>query len=77
MQLLNAVGIPCLQAREDVTSGFSTRKKTQAKRFDPNSEYIRKWIPQDGYYEPVVDLKETREAALDAYVMMRRAKRDK
>jgi len=46
---------------------------TQAKRFDPQSVYIRKWVPQEGYPKPVVDLKKTREAALDAYVKMRRA----
>ena len=47
--------------------------QTQAKRFDPRNEYIRKWIPREGYPEPTVDLKKTREAALDAYVTMRRA----
>jgi len=50
--------------------------QTQAKRFDPQNVYIRKWIPQEGYPKPVVDLKETREAALDAYVTMRRERRD-
>jgi deoxyribodipyrimidine photo-lyase len=49
--------------------------ETQAKRFDPQSVYIRKWIPPDRNLKPVVDLKETREAALDAYVTMRRAHR--
>ena len=49
--------------------------ETQAKRFDPKNEYIGSWIPREGYPKPVVDLKETREAALDAYVTMRRAKR--
>jgi deoxyribodipyrimidine photo-lyase len=47
--------------------------QTQAKRFDPHNAYIRKWIPRDGYPQPGVDLKKTREAALDAYVTMRRA----
>jgi len=51
--------------------------ETQAKRFDPKSEYISKWMPQEGYSRPVVDLKETREAALDAYVAMRRTRPDK
>ena len=46
--------------------------ETQAKRFDPQNVYIRKWVPQEGYPKPVVDLKQTREAALDAYVTMRR-----
>jgi deoxyribodipyrimidine photo-lyase len=49
--------------------------QTQAKRFDPENNYIRKWIPREGYPEPTVDLKKTREAALDAYVTMRRAAR--
>ena len=48
----------------------------QAKRFDPGNEYIRRWLPADGYPAPVVDLKKTREAALDAYVTMRRAATD-
>jgi deoxyribodipyrimidine photo-lyase len=46
--------------------------QTQAKRFDPENEYIRRWIPAEGYPQPVVDLKKTREAALDAYVTMRK-----
>ena len=50
---------------------------TQAKRFDPQNTYIRKWVPQHGHPAPVVDLKKTREAALDAYVTMRRAHRAK
>ena len=50
--------------------------QTQAKRFDPENEYIRRWIPAEGYPAPIVDLKKTREAALDAYVTMRRAATD-
>jgi deoxyribodipyrimidine photo-lyase len=46
----------------------------QAQRFDPENEYIRKWIAGAGYPKSVVDLKKTREAALDAYVTMRRAR---
>jgi deoxyribodipyrimidine photo-lyase len=45
----------------------------QARRFDPDSAYIGRWIAPKAYPKPVVDLKETREAALDAYVAMRRA----
>jgi deoxyribodipyrimidine photo-lyase len=45
----------------------------QAKRFDRKNDYIRKWIPRDGYPQPIVDLAKTRAAALDAYVTMRRA----
>ena len=47
--------------------------ETQAKRFDPDNSYIEAWIPKGGYPRPVVDLKKTRAAALDAYVTMRRA----
>jgi deoxyribodipyrimidine photo-lyase len=47
----------------------------QARRFDPKSEYIHQWVPRQGHPEPVVDLKRTREAALDAYAQMRRAAR--
>jgi len=46
---------------------------TQAERFDPENRYIKAWAPKEGYPNPVVDLKQTREAALDAYVTMRRA----
>lgn len=49
---------------------------TQAKRFDPDNLYIRKWVPAEDYPQPIVDLKETREAALEAYVTMRRAAKD-
>jgi deoxyribodipyrimidine photo-lyase len=57
---------------------------TQAKRFDPDSAYIGKWIPQlgtgtaepHGYPSPIVDLRGTREEALEAYESMRRATRD-
>jgi deoxyribodipyrimidine photo-lyase len=47
--------------------------ETQAERVDPDNRYIDTWVPKQGYPHPVVDLKETREAALDAYVTMRRA----
>ena len=49
---------------------------TQAKRFDPERRYIEQWIPRESYPAPIVDLKKTREAALDAYVIMRRATRN-
>jgi deoxyribodipyrimidine photo-lyase len=49
--------------------------QTQAKRFDPDHEYIRTWLPES-LPKPVVDLKKTREAALDAYVTMQRARRE-
>ena len=47
--------------------------ETQAERFDPDNTYIDAWVPKEGHPNPVVDLRETREAALDAYVTMRRA----
>ena len=42
----------------------------QAKKFDPNGEYIRQNVPEwgtDAYPAPIVDLGETRQAALAAY----------
>ncbi|HEY4213082.1 MAG TPA: deoxyribodipyrimidine photo-lyase [Steroidobacteraceae bacterium] len=50
---------------------------TQAKRFDPEGSYIRKWVPELGglsgsYPPPIVDLQRSRERALDAYQEMRR-----
>ncbi|WP_394285773.1 FAD-binding domain-containing protein, partial [Corynebacterium kefirresidentii] len=40
--------------------------ETQAKRFDPDGEYVRRWAPALSG-PPIVDLKESRQAALDAY----------
>ncbi|MFI5145491.1 MAG: cryptochrome/photolyase family protein [Ignavibacteria bacterium] len=43
---------------------------TQQQKFDPDFEYIRKWIPEFGtsaYPEPVVDLNYSRERAIEAY----------
>lgn len=43
---------------------------TQADKFDPNLEYIKKWIPEYGtpeYPDPIVDLKASRQKALEAY----------
>jgi len=42
----------------------------QAKKFDPRGEYVHRWVPEAGtdeYPEPMVDLRESRQAALDAY----------
>ena len=53
----------------------------QAKKFDPHSEYIRRWAPEYGADSedlappPIVDLGETRKAALAAYEQMRRTSR--
>ena len=44
--------------------------RTQAKKFDPDETYIRRWVPEYGtpsYPDPIVDLKESRQTALDAY----------
>lgn len=43
---------------------------SQAKKFDPNSEYIKKWVPEfgyDDYPEPIIDHKFARERALSTY----------
>ena len=40
--------------------------ETQAQRFDPDGEYVRRWAPALSA-PPIVDLKESRQAALDAY----------
>jgi deoxyribodipyrimidine photo-lyase len=45
----------------------------QARRFDPENKYVARWVPGREQLKPVVNLKATREAALDAYVAMRRA----
>ncbi|GAA2245240.1 DNA photolyase family protein [Herbiconiux moechotypicola] len=46
----------------------------QAEKFDPHGEYVKRWVPEFGtadYPEPMVDLKESRRAALDAYASIR------
>jgi deoxyribodipyrimidine photo-lyase len=46
----------------------------QATKFDPNASYITRYVPEVGtgaYPEPMVDLKESRRAALDAYATIR------
>jgi deoxyribodipyrimidine photo-lyase len=50
----------------------------QAEKFDPHGEYLRRWIPELGtedYPDPIVDLKESRAEALEAYGHVRRAGR--
>lgn len=42
---------------------------TQAKRFDPQSHYVRKWVKDST--KPIVDLATSREAALKAFKKMR------
>ncbi len=49
----------------------------QRQKFDPDGAYVRRWIPElgtDDYPEPIVDLKETRAAALAAYDQVRAAR---
>jgi deoxyribodipyrimidine photo-lyase len=44
--------------------------ETQAKKFDPESKYIKKWVPEYGtedYPEPIIDLNESRGRCLAAY----------
>jgi deoxyribodipyrimidine photo-lyase len=43
---------------------------TQAERYDRSGEYVLKWVSQSS--EPIVDLAQSRDAALDAYAEMRR-----
>ncbi len=48
----------------------------QATKFDAGREYQRKWIPEldsDDYPDPIVDLKQSRREALDAYDAVKRA----
>ncbi|WIE74800.1 deoxyribodipyrimidine photo-lyase [Curtobacterium sp. MCSS17_007] len=46
----------------------------QLERFDPHREYVRRWVPADeDRPEPMVDLRASRQRALDAYEQMRRA----
>ncbi|MBB5748760.1 deoxyribodipyrimidine photo-lyase [Micrococcus sp. TA1] len=52
--------------------------ETQRERFDPDGVYVRRWVPEaveplSGYPEPIVDLKESRRHALDAYEEMKNA----
>ena len=46
----------------------------QATKFDPHRSYIERYVPEVStgeYPEPMVDLKESRKAALDAYATIR------
>ncbi|GAA1825232.1 cryptochrome/photolyase family protein [Agromyces salentinus] len=46
----------------------------QASKFDPDGRYVRRWVPEletEEYPAPIVDLGESREAALAAYRKVR------
>ncbi|WP_136709261.1 deoxyribodipyrimidine photo-lyase [Agromyces sp. H66] len=49
----------------------------QATKFDPRGEYVRRWVTEvgtDAYPEPIVDLRESRAAALAAYEHVKAAR---
>ncbi|MER0102491.1 deoxyribodipyrimidine photo-lyase [Corynebacterium sp. KPL2734] len=46
--------------------------ETQAQRFDPEGAYIRRWAPTLST-PPIVDLRQSRQAALDAYAEIKGA----
>ncbi len=50
----------------------------QAKKFDGHGLYVNRWVPEAGtpaYPEPIVDLKLSRQQALDAYEQVKAASR--
>ncbi|HIW95051.1 MAG TPA: DNA photolyase family protein [Candidatus Corynebacterium gallistercoris] len=45
---------------------------TQQKRFDPDGHYVARWVPEGARNSaPIVDLKQSRAAALEAYELMK------
>lgn len=49
----------------------------QAQKFDPHGDYVHRWAPEagtDDYPAPMVDLRESRQQALDAYEAVKAAK---
>lgn len=48
--------------------------EVQQEKFDPRARYVARWVPEaltPLYREPMVDVKESRRRALDAYEEMR------
>ena len=51
---------------------------TQAQKFDPEGHYRRRWVPEAGtprYVQPIVELRSSRQRALEAYQALRTATR--
>lgn len=48
--------------------------ESQAEKFDPDGEYIRRWIGNDSHYptKPIVDLKQSRADAIAAWQTLRK-----
>lgn len=44
----------------------------QAKKFDPDGEYVRRWVAADELLAPIVDLAGSRRRALEAFSTLRR-----
>jgi deoxyribodipyrimidine photo-lyase len=44
----------------------------QARKFDPDGEYVRRWVSDDELLAPIVDLAGSRREALEAYSTLRR-----
>ncbi|QTG82511.1 cryptochrome/photolyase family protein [Arthrobacter crystallopoietes] len=50
---------------------------TQQAKFDPDARYVSRWVPEyagPDYPEPIVDVKESRQSALEAYQALRQNK---
>jgi deoxyribodipyrimidine photo-lyase len=45
----------------------------QARKFDPDASYVRRWVPDDELLSPIVDLAESRREALEAFEAIRNA----